>query len=479
MRVNTMDVKEALDSILMPKSVAVIGASKDPLKWGHMLLSAIMKGGFQGKIFPINPKEEEIENLKCYPSVKDVPEDVDMAIVVVPAKVVPSVFKDLSEKGVKGAVVITSGFGESGEEGRLLVEQIKANAQGKVRFIGPNCMGICSSPAKLSALMIPFLHEKGEVAFVSQSGGYGLQLYLRASAMGVGINKFISSGNESDIIGVDYIKYFADDPSVKLICLYIEGLRKGREWYEAAKEITKNKPIVAIKVGTTEEGGKAAASHTGSLSGSDKIYDAAFRQAGVIRARDASEMFDFVKGLLYAPLPKGDRIGVVSNSGGIAVETADALINNGLKVPVLREEVQKEILKVIPDFGNPRNPVDLTASLNMNSFLRVPDIVLSQPEIDGLITIGLGTSILQTMFPDVAKEDLSGIYKWISEQLIATYKKYEKPVLVINPAADIEAEATKIMEDARIPVYTTPERAADVMGVLYRRKLYLDKAKAE
>ncbi|MBS7619790.1 hypothetical protein KEJ21_03995, partial [Candidatus Bathyarchaeota archaeon] len=270
----------------------------------------------------------------------------------------------------------------------------------------------------------------------------------------------------------------ADDPSVKLICLYIEGLRKGREWYEAAKEITKNKPIVAIKVGTTEEGGKAAASHTGSLSGSDKIYDAAFKQAGVIRARDASEMFDFIKGLIYAPLPKGDRIGVVSNSGGIAVETADALINNGLKVPVLREEAQKEILKVIPDFGNPRNPVDLTASLNMNSFLRVPDIVLSQPEIDGLITIGLGTSILQTMFPDVAKEDLSGIYKWISEQLITTYKKYEKPVLVINPAADIETESTKIMEDARIPVYTTPERAADVMGVLYRRKLYLDRAKA-
>jgi len=407
----------------------------------------------------------------------DVPGGVDMAIVVVPAKAVPSVFSDLAEKGVTGAVVITSGFGEAGEEGRMLVEQMKANAAGKVRFIGPNCMGICSSPAKLSALMIPFLHEKGEAAFVSQSGGYGLQLYLRASAMGVGINKFISSGNESDLTGVDYVRYFADDPSVSLICLYIEGLRRGREWYEAAKEITKRKPIVAIKVGTTEEGGKAAASHTGSLSGSDRIYDAAFKQAGVIRARDAVEMFDFIKGLLYAPLPKGNRIGIVSNSGGIAVETADSLINNGLKVPVLNQEVQNEILKVIPDFGNPRNPVDLTASLNMNSFLRVPDLVLSQPEIDGLITIGLGTSILQTMFPDVAKEDLSGIYNWISEQLIATYKKYDKPVLVINPAADIEAEATKVMENARIPVYTTPEMAADVMGVLHRRKLYLDKAK--
>lgn len=474
-----MEAREALDRILMPRSIAVVGASKDPFKWGHMLLSAIMKGGFEGELHPINPRETEIEGLPCYPSVKEVPGDVDMAIVVVPARVVPSIFSDLAEKGVGGAVVITSGFGEAGEEGLRLVEQMKENAGGKVRFIGPNCMGICSSPARLSALMIPFLHERGEVAFVSQSGGYGLQLYLRASAMGVGINKFISSGNESDLSSVDYLRYFAEDHSVRLICLYIEGLKRGRDWYEAAKEITRRKPIVVIKVGTTEEGGKAAASHTGALSGSDKIYDTAFKQAGVIRAQDAAEMFDVIKGLLYSPLPKGDRIGIVSNSGGIAVETTDALIRNGLKIPPLAQEVQEEILKVIPSFGNPRNPVDLTASLNMNSFLRVPDIVLSQPEIDGLITIGLGTSILHTMFPDVAPEDFMGIYKWINEQLIATYKKYEKPVVVINPAVDIEPEAAKIMEEARIPVYTTPERAADVMGVLYRRKLYLDKAKGD
>jgi len=474
-----LEAKEALNRILMPESIAVVGASKDPFKWGNMLLSAIMKGGFEGNLYPINPKEAEIAGLTCYPTVKDVPDEVDMAIVVVPARVVPSIFGDLAAKGVKGGVIITSGFGEAGDEGVKLVEQIKENTRGTVRFIGPNCMGICSSPAKLSALMIPFLHEKGEVAFISQSGGYGLQLYLRASAMGVGINKFISSGNESDITSVDYLRYFAQDPSVKLICMYIEGLKRGRDWYEAAKEITKKKPIVVIKVGTTEEGGKAAASHTGALSGSDKVYDAAFRQAGVIRASDAVEMFDFIKGLLYAPLPKGNRIGIVSNSGGIAVETADALIRNGMVVPTLSDEAQEEILKVIPAFGNPRNPVDLTASLNMNSFLRVPDVVLSQENIDGLITIGLGTSILHTMFPDVQPEDFMGIYNWINEQLIATYKKYEKPVIVINPAADIETEAAKIMEDARIPVYTTPERAADVMSVLYKRKLYLNRAKGE
>jgi len=474
----SVSVKEALDKILMPRSVAVVGASKDPFKWGNMLLKAILKSGFEGRVYPINPKEKEIEGLPCYPTVKDVPDDIDMAIIVVPARIVPMIFKDLAEKGVKGAVVISSGFGETGEEGKKLVEEIKKNAAGKVRFIGPNCMGVCSSPAKLSALMVPFLHEKGEVAFISQSGGYGLQLYLRASAMGVGVCKFISSGNEDDITSVDYLRYFAEDPEVKLICMYIEGLRRGREWFEVAREVSKRKPIVVIKVGTTEEGGKAAASHTGALSGSDRVYDAAFKQAGVIRARDAAEMFDFIKGLLYAPLPKGNRIAIVSNSGGICVETTDALVKNGLQVPTLRKEAQEEIMKLIPPFGNPRNPVDLTASLNLNSYLRVPDIVLKEDYIDGLIMVGLGTTLMHQMFPELKPEEFMDIYKWINQQLIEIFKKYEKPVLMINPAADIEPEAVRVLEEAGIPVYTTPERAADVLAVLYRRRRYLERVGA-
>ena len=473
-----MEAKEALDRILMPRSVAVIGASTDPFKWGYMLLAAIQKGGFAGELHPINPRAEEILGLKCYPSVRGVPGEVDMALVVVPARAVPSVFEDMVAKGVKGAVVITSGFSETGEEGRRAVEQIRETSAGRLRFIGPNCMGVTSSPGKLSALMIPFLHESGEVAFISQSGGYGLQLYLRASALGVGVGKFVSSGNESDLKGWEYLRYFGEDPDTRLICMYIEGLKDGRRWYEEAKRITPNKPIVVIKVGVTEAGSKAAASHTGSIAGSDQIYDAAFRQAGVVRAGDAGEMFDYIKGLLYCGLPQGPNIGVVSNSGGVAVETADRLIQNGLKVPTFPEEVQQEILGVIPAFGNPRNPVDLTASLDMNSFLRTPEIVLKQPEIHGMITIGLGTAILKTMFPDVPPEDLAGIYEWLNGQLIASYKKYEKPVIVIDPSADVEPESAKIMEAARVPVYTTPERAADVMGVLYRRKLYLDKVNA-
>jgi len=401
-----------------------------------------------------------------------------MALVVVPARVVPSVFEDIVAKGVKGAVVITSGFSETGEEGRRAVEQLRGTSAGRLRFIGPNCMGVTSSPGKLSALMIPFLHESGDVAFISQSGGYGLQLYLRASALGIGVGKFVSSGNESDLKGWEYLRYFGEDSETKLICMYIEGLKDGRRWYEEARKITPRKPIVVIKVGVTEAGSKAAASHTGSIAGSDNVYEAAFRQAGVVRARDAGEMFDYIKGLLYCNLPEGPNVGVVSNSGGVAVETADRLIQNGMKVPAFSEEVQEEILGVIPAFGNPRNPVDLTASLDMNSFLNVPDIVLKQPEIHGMVTIGLGTAILKTMFPDVPPEDLAGIYEWLNGQLANTYNKYDKPVIVIDPAADVEPESARIMEAQRIPVYTTPERAADVMGVLHKRKLYLDKAKA-
>jgi len=391
---------------------------------------------------------------------------------------VPGVFEDLKAKGTKGAVVITSGFSEAGEEGKKMIRQILETADGHTRFIGPNCMGVTSSAAKLSALMIPFLHESGDVAFVSQSGGYGLQLYLRASAMGVGVGTFISSGNESDLKGWNYLEYFGQDDDTRIITMYIEGLKNGRKWYEAAKEVTKKKPIVAIKVGVTEAGSKAAASHTGSIAGSDKVYDAAFRQAGVIRAYDAVEMFDFVKGLLYCPLPQGPNVGIVSNSGGVAVETADRLIQNGLNVPTFSEEAQGEIKQLIPAFGNPKNPVDLTATLNMNSFLNVPDIVLKQPEIHGMITISLGTSIIKTMFPDVPDEDLQGMYEWINGTLLKTYKKYDKPVIVIDPAADVAGASAKILEKEKVPVYTTPERAADVMGVLYKRKLYLDKVKA-
>ena len=473
-----MDANIALDKILKPGSVAVVGASTDPFKWGYMLLNAIKQSGFEGPIYPINPRAEEIQGLKCYPSVKDIGKPVDMALVVVPARFVPSVFQDLKDIGTKGAVVITSGFSEAGEEGRQLIAEIVNIAEGSTRFIGPNCMGVTSSEAKLSALMIPFLHESGEVAFVSQSGGYGLQLYIRASAMGVGVGKFVSSGNESDLKGWNYLEYFGQDEDTKIISMYIEGLKNGRKWYEAAKEVTKKKPIVAIKVGVTEEGSKAAASHTGSIAGSDKVYDAAFKQAGVIRAYDSSEMFDYVKGLLFSPLPQGKNIAIVSNSGGVAVETADRLIQNGLKVPTFSEEAQAEIQELIPAFGNAKNPVDLTATLNMNSFLNVPDIVLKQPEIHGMITISLGTSIIKTMFPDVADEDLKGMYEWINNTLLSTYKKYDKPVIVIDPSADVAGESAKILEAQRVPVYTTPERAADVMGVLYRRKLYLDKVNA-
>ncbi len=473
-----MDANTALDKILKPKSVAVVGASTDPFKWGYMLLNAIKQSGFEGKIYPINPKAEEIQGLKCYPSVKDIGAPVDMALVVVPARFVPGVFQDLADIGTKGAVVITSGFSEAGEEGKKLIDDIKKIAEGNTRFIGPNCMGVTSSEAKLSALMIPFLHESGEVAFISQSGGYGLQLYIRASAMGVGVGKFVSSGNESDLKGWNYLEYFGQDDDTKIIAMYIEGLKNGRKWYEAAKEVTKSKPIVVIKVGVTEAGSKAAASHTGSIAGSDKVYDAAFRQAGVIRAYDAGEMFDYVKGLLYSPLPQGPNMAIVSNSGGVAVETADRLIENGLKVPTFSEEAQAEIQELIPAFGNAKNPVDLTATLNMNSFLNVPDIVLKQPEIHGMITISLGTSIIKTMFPDVADEDLAGMYQWINNTLLSTYKKYDKPVIVIDPSADVAGESAKILEASHVPVYTTPERAADVMGVLYRRKLYLDKVNA-
>ncbi len=473
----TITANDALNSILKPSSIAVVGASTDPFKWGHMLLSAIKSGGFEGDIYPVNPRGEEILGYKSYRKITDIPGKVDAALIVVPARVVPNVIQDIVEKDVKGTVIITSGFSETGEEGRKQIQEIKEIARNRTRFIGPNCMGFTSSKAKLSALMIPFLHEKGDVSFISQSGGYGLQLYLRAEEMGVGIGKFISSGNESDLKGWEYIRYLGDDPDTGIICVYIEGLKNGRKWFEEARKITLNKPIVVIKVGVTEAGGKAASSHTGSIAGSDKIYDAAFKQAGIIRAMDAEEMFDYVKALQHCTLPEGPNIGVVSNSGGIAVETADRITLNGLKVPPFDQETRTEILKFIPPFGNPANPVDLTATLDMRSLLTVPGIVLNHEEIHGLITIGLGVSLIKTMFPDVGEEELDDVIKWINNQMIDTFKKTKKPVMVIEPSADLKNESTKQLEQAGIPVYRTPGRAADSMAILWKRKQYLMKGK--
>ncbi len=479
MAVVAVERKQALDYILHPRSVAVVGASKDPLKWGHMLLASILNGGYQGKVYPINPREDIVEGLKCFPSVKDVPDEVDLAIVVVPALIVANVIEECVAKGVQGAVIITSGFAETGEEGRKLQEEVVRVARnGEIKLIGPNCMGICSSPAKLSALMIPFLHEKGEVAFISQSGGYGMQLYIRASTAGVGISKFISSGNEADLTATDYLEHFAQDDSVKVITMYIEQCRNGRKFFETAKKVTQKKPIVVIKVGTTEAGSRAAASHTGALAGSDRIYDVALRQAGIIRASNAEEMFDIIKAILYCPLPKGRRMGIIANSGGICVETTDNCIQQGLEIPTLPLETQKKILQSIPPFGNPRNPVDLTASLDMGAFLNVPGVVLADENVDGLITLGLGVSIIQTMFPSMKKDDFLNIFKGLNQQLVKTYKKFDKPVIVINPAADIEPEAAKVLEDNRIPVYTTPARAAKAMAALYQYRRYLEASKA-
>jgi acyl-CoA synthetase (NDP forming) len=473
-----MDAKESLNAIFNPKSVALIGATSDSSKWGYMFVNAIKVGGYQGKVYPVNPKATEIGNIleyKVYPSLREVPDQVDCAVILVPARIVPSVFDEMAEKGVKGAIVITSGFSETGEEGAKLIQQVKDKSADRFRFVGPNCMGVSSSESKFSALMVPLVSEKGEVAFISQSGGYGLQLFLRANALGVGISKFVSSGNETDLKGWEYCNHFADDPETKVLCMYIEGLKEGRKWFEAAKQITKKKPIVVIKVGVTEAGSKAAASHTGSIAGSDKIYDAAFKQAGVIRAGDAAEMFDFVKGFLYCPLPKGQNMGIVSNSGGVAVETADRLVENGLSIPTLNAAAQEELKGVIPAFGNAKNPVDLTANLDVWKLGQAAEIVLKQPEIDGVITIGLGTAMIKTMFPDVDQETLTGLIQMINKNLISIYKKFDKPVIVIEPSADVEPESAKIMEKARVPVYTTPERAADVMGILFKRKLYLEK----
>ena len=325
-----------LSPIFEPKSVVLIGASNNPLKWGWVILSNILSHGYIGSVYPINPKEDNILGLKTYKTVFQVPEEVDLAIVVRPAEAVPKHIEECVEKGVKSAIVLAGGFRETGKEGEQLEREVVEIARrGKLLIVGPNTMGVYSAKVNLLAIMSPITVMKGEVSFISMSGNIGVNLLSMGSTENVGFNKFVSVGNQADVTLEEYLNYFGDDPETKIILIYIEGLRKGKTFMEVAEKITERKPIIVLKAGKSAAGAKAARSHSGALAGSNMIYDAVFKQAGIIKAQTINGMLDLAKAFLHLPLPRGNRVGIVSWGGGYGVVAADACEEAGLVIPCL------------------------------------------------------------------------------------------------------------------------------------------------
>jgi len=450
---------EELQPLFSPESIAIIGASNAPGKWGNRMVTRPLYSSFRGPIYPINPKAKEIEGLTAYPTIKDVPGPVDMAIITVRAPLVPGAVKDCAAKGVKAMVVISAGFAETGPEGKALQDEVLEIARSaNIRFMGPNGMGIYTSGVRLNTAF-DFMPKPGGISFISQSGTMGAFLLGIASDKGYGFNAFLSVGNQADLSMADYVEYLGEDERTRVIVLYIEGLKHGNRFLRNAREVIKNKPIIVYKSGQGEDGARATLSHTASIAGSDDTFDAACRQAGIIRTYDVSHAFDIAEAISKQPLPKGNRVGIVAGGGGMCVVSTDACNGYGLRVPELDEDTVKHLSHyLLPHASPPTNPIDLAADPRGMTIAQIAEALARHPGIDIIITEaplwGISTSNI--------KEKLDA-----AEKISLIPEKYGKPVIALAMKRFMEGIVFELMRDRNIPFYEFPKDSARAAYGLY------------
>ncbi|HSJ51541.1 MAG TPA: GNAT family N-acetyltransferase [Actinomycetota bacterium] len=381
----------AMRTFLSPRSVAVIGASRDSSTIGGQLFHNLLTTEFHGPVYPVNPKADVVHGVVAYPSVNDVPGDVDTAFIVVPAPYVAQVVRECGEKGVRALVVISSGFSEVGGDGPARQEElVEIGRAFGMRIIGPNCMGVVNTApdVRLNGTFATVYPPTGRVGFLSQSGALGLAVMQYATELGLGLSSFVSIGNKADISGNDLVAYWNEDPNTDVVLLYLESFGNPRRFARLAREVSRRKPIIAVKSGRSAAGARAAASHTGALlASSDVTVDALFRQAGVIRTDTLEEMFDVATILAYQPPPKGDRVAIVTNAGGLGILCADTCEANGLTVPPLSEATTNALRSFLPAEASVGNPVDMIASATAEDYERAIGTVAADPEIDAMIVI--------------------------------------------------------------------------------------------
>lgn len=442
----------ALDGLLRPDKIAVVGASATPGKIGYTVVKNLLEGGYQGKIYPVNPSATEILGLKVYPAIRDIPENIDAAIITVPAKAVIPTIDELGAKGAKGMIVITSGFSEVGlkELERELVE--KANSYG-IRVLGPNIVGVLSNSDKMNGSFAPFLPLEGKASLVSQSGALLIAIDAASYIRRVGFDKLISIGNMADVDFADLITWLNSDPNTSCISLYIEGFKDGRRFIEAARNA--NKPIIALKAGVSAHGAAAAASHTGSLAGAAKVYGAAFQQAGVVQATDLNDLFNRTLSLSLQPPMKGDNLLVITNGGGVGVLATDAAEKSGVPLKFAPADVQAELKKHMPEFGSAKNPVDLTGMAGTEWYQASIRFAFAHPWVDGLVVLYCETAMTDPL--EIAK----GIKKAIVDSGVT-----DKPVTVSFVGGEKSEEATRWLVENGIPAYGAPDLAVNAIAAL-------------
>ncbi len=453
------EIVTGMKRIFSPAGIAIIGASGDPSKLGYSTVKNIIDGGYKGKIYPINPKADEILGLKCYMSVQEIPGKVDVAVIVIPAKNVADAVTALGEKGVAGAIVISSGFAEIGNND-LQRELVKKAMKSRVRILGPNIFGLYYTPADLCATFCTPYTEKGGTALSCQSGGVGMAIigYSRSNRMGV--SAIVGVGNKCDVDEDDLIEFFGQDQNTKVIAMHVEDIKDGVAFVRAAGKISRQKPIIALKAGATASGERAAFSHTGALAGDDRIYSAAFAKAGIVRVSNLEDLLDCARSLGKMPAPKGENVLIVTGAGGLGVLLADACSKHQLQLMQLEKDLDQAFKKFIPPFGATGNPVDITGGEPPETYEATIRLALEDDRIDALI-LGYWHTLIT---PPMAFAETVIRAKKAAESV-----KAPKPI-VASLSGDIEVErAASLLEAHGVPAFAySSEKAVVVLGALYR-----------
>jgi len=435
-----------LDALFNPRSIAVIGASQDPKKVGFAVLNNLIKFNFKGAIYPVNPAGGEILGLKAYPKISDIGKEIDLAVIVIPAKFVPASLRECAAAGIRSAVVISAGFKEAGKDGTLLEEELSRIAKEQnIRILGPNCLGLINTANDMNATFAADMLPRGSIGFFSQSGAMGIAIMDWAIGNEVGFSKFISLGNKADLSEIDFIEYFMNDPETSLILGYIEDVVDGKRFMEIAQKATKVKPIVLLKSGGTEAGARAASSHTGALAGSDIAFDAAFKQTGVVRAQGVQDLFDTAMAFSEGKIPHGNGLLVITNAGGPGIIAADTAERLGIALPhMTRESITAMSLKLPPN-ATVFNPVDVIGDATSERYAAVLEQASKDPNVDGILVI-----LTPQAMTDMEKT---------ADAIIATAQTTDKPIIASFMGEKRVRSAIDKLKNASIPNFSYPELA--------------------
>ena len=485
---------DAIGAIFYPSSIAFIGASGQMGKWGHMLTVNTISGGYQGKVFLVNPKTDTIAGRKTYPTVCDIPDPVDLAVVTIPAAGVLSLIPQLKEKGISNMLLITSGFGETGEEGKKLeAKLVKEARKAGILILGPNTMGICNPHINFYCTGFPAKPRAGSTAMVSQSGNMGVQLLAFAQQQGIGIRGFCGSGNEAMMCIEDYLDGLEIDDLTRTAVLYVESVKNGRRFFDSARRVGKKKPIVLLKGGQSKAGERAAASHTGAMTSDARVFDAVCRQSGIVKVDQPSALLDLGAAFSSLPLPKGNRAAIMTLGGGWGVVTADLCAYFGLNVTELSTEIIEEIDKILPPYWSRSNPIDLVGERDPTLPRLVLEMLLKWDGCDAVINLGFvgrrqvlkshGESVLKAD-PSYSKEFIEEIHRNFEKfemdyivQIIELMEKYDKPVFGVSMLPDEKHQTVYPHENHEFKgvFYPTPERAVRAFAKMVQYQKFLSR----